>query len=138
MNEDGDAARAKSFVRDLGVADTLELPGPLLDRALDIVLGHRRRACRLDCGAQPRIPVRIAAAGPGRDRDLTDELGKQRPPLCVGGRFVVLDLLPLAVTSHGRPGYAYSENILPLRAPRCACSARYAMRVRIVRLEVAW
>src|SRR5687768_3420147 len=102
-DQDGDAAGAVTLVRDLLILDSLELSRTLLHGALDVLLRHRRRARSLDCGAKTRITGGIASAELGRHRDLANELGEMRAPFRICGRFVMLDLLPLAVTSHSFP-----------------------------------
>ena len=101
LDHERDAAGSVALVHDLTVLDAFELAGALLDRALDVVLGHRRRPRVLDRSAEARVAVRVTAALLGGDRDLADELREMRAALRVGRGFVVLDLLPLAVAGHG-------------------------------------
>src|SRR5688500_15405718 len=103
MDEDRYAPRAVSLVGDLDVVHTFEVPRALLDGALDVLLRHRRRLCRVDRGAEPRITGGIASTDLRRHRDLANELREVRPALRVGRGLVVLDLLPFAVTSHDMP-----------------------------------
>src|SRR5579872_412539 len=100
VNQERDTAGPERLVRDFLILYTLELASALLDRPLDVVLGHGCRARRLDGRAQPRITARIAATGPCRDRDFPNELRKDGAALRVGRRLVVLDLLPFTVTGH--------------------------------------
>jgi hypothetical protein len=85
--------------------DALEITGSLFHGALDILLRHRTRFCRVDRRAQPRISGGVAAAQLRGHRDLANELGELRAALGVGGRLVMLDLFPLAVTGHDQLWY---------------------------------
>src|SRR5690606_33116821 len=88
------------LVRDLLVVHPLQLARPLLDRALDVVLGHRGVLRGVDRRAESRVTGRIATPLLGGDRDFPNELGEQRTALRIGRGLVVLDLFPLAMTSH--------------------------------------
>src|SRR5690606_24805080 len=76
VHDHGDAAGGVTLVAHLLVLDALELAGGLLDRALDHVLRHVGRQALVGGAAQARVAGRVAAAGPGRDGDLADELGE--------------------------------------------------------------
>src|SRR5205823_2870403 len=94
------SARAVSLVSHFLVVDAFQFSGALFDRSLDVFLGHRVGAGILHRGAESCIAFRIAATLLCGERNLTNELREQRPPFGVGGRFVMLDLLPFTVTSH--------------------------------------
>ena len=93
-----------ALVHDLCVMDALELTCPLLDRPLDVVLGHRPGLGRIDRGSEPRIVVGVAAGQLRGHRDLAYELGELRASLGVGRSLVVLDLLPLGMAGHDQLG----------------------------------
>src|SRR4026209_19432 len=89
-----------TLVCHLGVVNSFQLPGALLDGALDVVLRHRAGPRRVDRGPESRVVSGIPAAQLCRHRDLTNQLGELRPTLGVGGRLVVLDLLPFTMAGH--------------------------------------
>src|SRR5262249_15628995 len=93
-DHDGDAAWGVALVRDLLVRLARKLPGSLLDGALDVVLGHVRLFGRLDGGLEAHVGLGIAAAIPGGDRDLAQDLREQLPTLNVGLALLTLDLRP--------------------------------------------
>jgi hypothetical protein len=98
LDQDGDATRTIGLVGDLLVGDAGELTGTLLDRALDVVGRHVESLGRADGGTQARVPVRIAAAIPGRDGDFLDDPRESRAPLGIGRALLVLDGMPLGMT----------------------------------------
>src|SRR5205085_10923807 len=89
-----------TLVNDVLIIHAFQLARALLDRALDVFLGHRVGARRVDGGAESRVAARVAAAVFGGDRYFTDDLREQGTALRVSGRLVVLDLLPFAVACH--------------------------------------
>src|SRR6185312_2419761 len=103
-NQNGDAAWSVSLVLDFGVLHALEIAGSFLDCALDVFLWHRRGFCGIDGGPQPRVSVRITTADLGRHGDLSNQFGELRAALCIGSRFVMLDLFPLAMAGHDQLG----------------------------------
>src|SRR5439155_11843107 len=70
LDQNGRAAWAVPLVGLLLENLAGELPGPLLDRPLDVVRGHVVALRLLDRGPEPRVPLCVAAAHPGGDRDL--------------------------------------------------------------------
>src|SRR6185437_4228146 len=93
-----------ALVSDLGVVNSLELAGSLLDGALDVFLGHRLGFGRVDRRSQPWVVCWIAAADLGGHRYLTNELGELRAALGIRRSLVVLDLLPFTVAGHNQLG----------------------------------
>src|SRR5690606_28701517 len=68
---------------------------------------------------QPRIAVRVGAAGPRRDGDLTNDFGPELAPLGVLTTLAVLDIGPFAVSGHDVPeGDIGKSGILPWMAGR--------------------
>ena len=112
FNEERHPARAVAFVCDLVVIDTFELTRALLHRSLDVLLRHRVRPSRFDRETQPRVARRIAAADFRGHRDLANELREQRAAFGVGGRLIVLDLLPFAVARHTVLAQGFTRNIV--------------------------
>ena len=100
LDEDRDAAGAVALVDDLLVLDALAAAGRLLDGALDRVERHVGRAGLLDREPEAEVAVGIAAAGPGRERDLAPHLGEDGAALDVVDALVALDLGPFGVTGH--------------------------------------
>ena len=100
LDEDGDAAGAVALVDDLLVLDALAAAGCLLDGALDRVERHVGRTRLLDREPEPEVAVRIAAAGPGRERDLAPHLREDGAALDVVDALLALDLGPFGVTGH--------------------------------------
>ncbi len=74
----------------------------LLDRALDIVLGHRLRLGGEDRGAQARIVVGVRQARFRRHGDLAAELGEELGALLVLLALAEHDVLELGMAGHGR------------------------------------
>jgi hypothetical protein len=88
------------FVHHFLVVDALELARALLDGAVDVVFRHRLRFGCVDRRAKSSIAIGIAAALLGGHRDFTNQLREQRATLRVSRGLVMLDLLPLTMTSH--------------------------------------
>src|SRR5207253_2636540 len=103
FDEQGRAAGPVRLVGDLFVRHALELARSLLDGALDVVERHVLGFGGVDGGAEPGVAGGVAAVLLGGDRDLADQLGEQRAAPLVGDGFLPLDLLPFAMTSHGKP-----------------------------------
>ena len=99
-DENGNTARTVTLVCDFLILDAFELACAFLDCALDVVLWHRCSAGGLDCRAKARIAGGITSAKLGRHGDFADELREMRAALCVSCGFVMLDLLPLTMSSH--------------------------------------
>src|SRR5438552_8154932 len=71
FDNDCHASRRVTFVYDLvELLRILALAGASFDRALDVIVRHTLRARGLDCAAQTRVAIRIAAAALRRDGDL--------------------------------------------------------------------
>jgi hypothetical protein len=115
LDDDGHAARPVAFIANLVVALGFAA-ARLLDRAIDIVLGHVLRPGSDDRGAQARVHDRIGQSQLGEDgdfpRQLSEQLGFGRilPPLAVhdvfelgmAGHGVLLDGLPRASAKRDR------------------------------------
>jgi hypothetical protein len=99
LDDDGDAARSVALVADLVVALGVAA-GCLLDRAVDVVLGHVLGARGEHRRAQARIHGGVGQAELGGDGDFTRELAEQLgfhrilPPLAVH------DVLELGMAGH--------------------------------------
>ena len=74
----------------------------LLDRALDVVLGHVLGARGLNGEAQARVHVRVGQPCLGRNRDLARELGKQLGARRVLAPLAVHDVLELRMAGHAK------------------------------------
>src|SRR4051795_12279838 len=102
LDEDGGSPRSVAFVGQLLVDAPLELPGPLLNGAIDVLARHVDRLGSIDGGPEPGVTPGITTARPGGYRDLPDDLGPGRCALGVGNGLLAFDLFPLAVAGHGR------------------------------------
>ena len=80
----------------------------LLDRPLDVVLGHVLRPRRDDGGAKARVHRRIGKAQFRRDRDFARELGEELGADRVLLALLVHDVLELAMTGHTSPRWTLS------------------------------
>ena len=101
LDEQRDAAGRVGLVHDvLDRGGVGARAGPLRDRALDVVLGHRRVLGLLDGELQRRVALELAPAvargGRDRPRELREELAAPR----VDDRLLVLDRRPLGVAGH--------------------------------------
>src|SRR2546423_14606151 len=76
------------------------LTRPALDGAIDVVVRPALGTGGKDGAAQARVPVRIPAAGLGRDGDLAGELAEKRPAFRIDCALEALNLRPLAVSRH--------------------------------------
>ena len=110
------APRRVALVHDPFVAHALQLAGPLLDGALDVVLRHVRGLGGIHRETQPRIEVRVATTLPRPDRDLTDELGEHLAALVVVYSLLALDLGPLVVSCHAPSLFVAVRPYRPLLA----------------------
>src|SRR5580658_2329344 len=93
VDHDRDAAGAVAFVGDFLERRARDFAGALLDRSIDVVVGHRLFLGDRDRRAQARIGIDVAAAEPRRDRDFLDRTpfrmtrhGKYLPRGHLGGR----------------------------------------------------
>ena len=98
----GDATRAETLVADLLVILGF-IARRLVDRPLDIVLGHRLRARCDHRRAQPRVCLGVGQAHLRRDGDFTAQLGEHRRALFVLRALAMHDVLELGMASHVRP-----------------------------------
>ena len=85
----------------------------LVDRALNIVLGHGLRLGRIHRKAQTRVHVHIGRAHLGRDRDFTAELGKQIGAFFVLRTLAVHDILEFGMACHEFSATAVRVNSTP-------------------------
>src|SRR3989449_10407576 len=83
----------------------------------------------VDGGAEPGVAGGVAAALLGGDRDLADQLGEQRAAPLVGDGFLPLDLLPFAMTSHGKPRCTLHVTRSTTRHLRATCDVEPATPV---------
>src|SRR5207248_11632790 len=101
LDHDRGAARAITLVdRALDRRGVRSLPGPAVNRPLDVLLRHRRVTRLLDGEAERWVGVDVAAAVAGGDGDRARELREELAALGVGGALLVLDRGPLRVTGH--------------------------------------
>src|SRR4051794_8352044 len=101
LDEDGDAAGGVALVGDALVVDAAGLgAGPSLDRAVDVVVGHRALLRLLDGVEQRRVAGGVPTAGAGRDLDVLDQLGEELAALGVDAGLLVLRRRPLGVAAH--------------------------------------
>src|SRR5919112_4748339 len=103
LDEDGDPAGRVALVGDGLVVHAAGLGArPALDRAVDVVVGHRRLLRLLDGVEQRRVAGGVTAARAGRDLDVLDELGEELAALGVDRGLLVLRRRPLGVAAHER------------------------------------
>ena len=104
LDEHRDAGRAVALVHDRLV---VRAAGPrrraALDRAVDVVVGDRRLLGLLDGVVERRVAGRVAAAHPGGDLDVLDQLGEHLAALGVDDRLLVLGGRPFGVAGHAVP-----------------------------------
>src|SRR5581483_6247698 len=101
LHHDRGAAGAVALVDDaLDRSGIPALAGAAVDRALDVVLRHRRVAGLLDGQPECRIRVDVAPAVTRGDRDRAGQLREELAALGVGCSLLVLDRGPLRVTGH--------------------------------------
>ena len=101
LDQDRDATRGIAFVGHFIERHPFQLAGTLLDRPIDLVVGHVVGSCLLHRGTQPRIPGRIAATEPSRDGHFPQQPGEYLAALGVERRLLALDGAPFAMTGHG-------------------------------------
>ena len=111
-----DPSGAIPLVGDLLVLYALKLTGALLDRALDVLGRHVGRFGRVHRQTQPGVAVEVPAGSAGGHRDLTDQFRETLTALGIEDSLLALDLLPLAVTSHGDTPRAASGRPARLRS----------------------
>jgi len=92
MDQDGDAAGRVALVGDLLVGLSGELTRALLDRPLDVLLGHVRLFGHLGRGLEAHVGLGIAAAVLRGDGDLAEDLREELAPLDVRLALLALDL----------------------------------------------
>src|SRR6266480_6819664 len=100
LDDDRHAAGPIALVADLLVSVGVAALG-LLDRALDVVLGHVLGAGGQDGGAQPRVHVRIGHPELRRHGDLACELREQLGARGILAPLAVHDVLELRMSGHG-------------------------------------
>src|SRR6185437_816141 len=98
LDQHGHAARRVTLEMEFLVGDAFKFAGRLLDRPLDVVLGHRRHDGLVHGRAQLRIAVDVAAAGARGDHDFTHQLGEHLAAL---GILRVLAAGDGRTTAHG-------------------------------------
>ena len=91
------------------VIHALQITAAALDRALDVVLGHVLLVGFIDGQTQPGIAGGIAPAESGGNGNFLDEPGENLAALGVLRGLLVLDISPLAVTSHDAYAIPYIE-----------------------------
>ena len=102
FDDDRDSAGAEAFVADLLVIGGVAARR-LVDRPLDIVLGHRLGARGDHRGTKTRIRIGVGQAHFRRDGDLAAQLGEE------GGALLILRALPVHdVLVFGMPGHGCS------------------------------
>ncbi|MCY1172893.1 hypothetical protein D9M73_130370 [compost metagenome] len=106
LDDQRNAAGAEAFVADFLVILGVALRR-LVDRALDIVLGHRLRLGGVDRHAQARVHVRIGQAHLGGDGDFAAELGKHARALLILRALAVHDVLIFGMACHAYPAKWY-------------------------------
>ena len=101
VDHDRRAADAVALVADLDVIDALKLAGALLDRVVDLVLGHVDGLALVDGHAQARVERRVAAAHLGGHGDFLGDFGERGAALFVLAALAVLDVGPFGMSGHG-------------------------------------
>ena len=101
LDQHRDAGGAVALVHDRLVVRAAGLgAGAALDRAVDVVVRDRRLLRLLDGVVERRVAGRVAAAHPGRDLDVLDQLGEHLAALGVDDRLLVLGGRPFGVARH--------------------------------------
>ena len=124
LDDDGDAAGRIALVTHLVVVLGVGARG-LLDRALDIVLGHVLGAGGEHGGAQTRVHVRVGQAHLGGDGDFAGELGEE-----LGADRVLLALLVHDVLELTMPGHALLALLLDQSSPSGVRRRHIRRRIR--------
>ena len=93
-------ANAIAFVATFDIVHTIKQAGAALDGVFDIVLRHRLSLGLVYGQTQTRVGAKIGPPHLGRDGDFLDQTGKDFAALGVLATFAVLNVRPLAVTSH--------------------------------------
>src|SRR5215218_2243420 len=99
LDDDRDAARAKALVANFFVAFGVRARC-LVDRPLNVVLGHRLRLGREDGRAQAGIHFRIRQAHLRRDGDFAAQFREHRRALFVLRPLAMHDVLEFGMTRH--------------------------------------
>src|SRR5256714_5546184 len=102
VNHDGDAARPVALVSYLLVRDAFFGPRAAAHGAVNRVVGHVRALGVGDGFAKARVPFGVAAARPGRDLNLFNQLREELAALGVQSALLVFDGVPLRVSGHTR------------------------------------
>ena len=119
LDEHRDAVRAVALVHDRLVVGAAGLgAGAALDRAVDVVVGDRGLLGLLDGVVERRVAGRVAAAHPGRDLDVLDQLGEHLAALGVDDGLLVLGGRPLGVAGHASPSVELSTCSAARPGPR--------------------
>ena len=101
LHDHGDALRAVAFISDLFIILRIAGAERLVDRALDIIIGHIGRFSLGDDRRELGIAARIAAAALlDRDDHLARDLGKGLSTLGVGSALGLLYVVPLGMSGH--------------------------------------
>ena len=99
LNDDGDALRTVAFIGDFFIVLGIAGAERLVDRALDIVIGHVGRFRLGDHSRELGIAARIAAAALlDRNDHLACDLGKGLCALGVGRTLGLLYVVPLGMS----------------------------------------
>ena len=111
FHDDANASRSETFVTN--IFESIRIPaGCLVDRSLDIVLGHGLPLGIGNGEAQARIGIRIGPTQFCSNRDLLGEAREQLGTHGVLTTFTVLDIRPLGVSGHFWKSFVYES--LPL------------------------
>ena len=115
IDHDRRSTNAVAFVADLDVIDAFQLTRALLDRIVDLVLGHIDRLGLVYGHAQAWIEARIAAAHLGRHGDFLGYLGEGRAALLILAAFAMLNIGPFGMSGHRFTSSGYGMRTSPRR-----------------------
>ena len=102
VNQERHPTRAIALVGDFFIVDTFFRAGAAADRAIDRVVGHVAGFGVGNGFTQPRVRVRITAAGASGNRDFLDKFSEELAALRVSRALLVLNRVPLGMSGHLR------------------------------------
>jgi len=101
LAQDCDAIRSVTFVQNLVVGFGFEVAGPLLDRPVDGVVGHRCLFGAVDRITQGQVRSGIAPAASRGHDDVSCELAEELASLLINEALFERDVRPVGMSGHG-------------------------------------
>ena len=108
LDHDRHAAGAVTLVGDCLVLGLIAALG-FLDDALDVIVGHAHALCLGDQVSQLAVGSGVGAAGTDSHADLAADLGKDFRLCAVGLFLFALNIVPFAMSRHGKEPPKYSQ-----------------------------